>query len=46
VPVFAPTQKFISPDGRHLTQRGAQILAELFAADLAPILSRRRLPAR
>jgi peptidoglycan/LPS O-acetylase OafA/YrhL len=40
VPVFTPSKKFISPDGRHLTQRGAQYFAELFAADLEPILNR------
>lgn len=39
VPVFTPSKKFISPDGQHLTERGAQYFAELFTADLAPILA-------
>jgi peptidoglycan/LPS O-acetylase OafA/YrhL len=46
VPVFTPSKKFISPDGFHLTPRGAQYFAELFAADLAAILSRPALAAR
>lgn len=46
VPVFTPSKKFISPDGFHLTQRGAQYFAGLFAADLAPILNRPSLAAR
>jgi peptidoglycan/LPS O-acetylase OafA/YrhL len=40
VPVFTPARKFISPDGLHLTERGAQYFAGLFAADLARILDR------
>lgn len=46
VPVFTPSKKFISPDGLHLAQPGAQYLAGLFAADLAPILTRPSLAAR
>jgi hypothetical protein len=46
VPIFTPSKKFISPDGQHLTERGAQYFAELFAADLAPILTRPSLAAQ
>jgi peptidoglycan/LPS O-acetylase OafA/YrhL len=46
MPVFTPSAKFISPDGYHLTPRGAQYFADLFAADLAAILNRPSLAAR
>jgi len=38
VPVFTPEHKFISQDGRHLTQPGAQFFAGLEDAELARIL--------
>ncbi|HSY24831.1 MAG TPA: acyltransferase [Polyangiaceae bacterium] len=40
VPVFTPSEKFISQDCRHLTRAGAEYFAQLFDAELGSILRR------
>ncbi len=42
VPVFTPSEMFISQDCRHLTQAGAMYFAEVLARDLESLLSAAR----